>query len=338
MNKKDINESIDIIIKNEQSDDTINWIAINDEVRKADNLGYMNDLPRSIDIEKSHILKSKNFDLLKSLENRLNDTEKNIYYKSLGRYLIELNNYSLPFIYLFYKKGVDLVLDLIEINNNHSEKYLFDVLIALLEIIIYDHFILDKSDLNRILRFTEIIKEADIEFQAPFLSVNEIEEILDEINSNIDDIKYHRLSQDLLSGINFQINQDKEEVIHYLNTFGFNAKLIENIKYVDKMYLGASSDFDYKACADNIRSFTSAFIKEVALKVAQISKDEQPSNKYHIYLGQKKFFSSKQELDLYQSFRNYLSTESVHQLDSEKEVARISKNIAIEFALCTSSK
>ena len=150
--------------------------------------------------------------------------------------------------------------------------------------------------------------------------------------------KYNRLKDDLMEGINFEINQDREVLKDNLRALDFSEDLIKSIEFVDDMYRLADNKFQYKACADQLRSFTSGIISEVAKKVAIIYGDDIPNNKYHKYLQEKRFFLDQTELKLFQSFRDYLSSNSVHKLNSPKEVARIGKNLAIELALLLSQR
>ncbi len=169
------------------------------------------------------------------------------------------------------------------------------------------------------------------------LQIQRAKELANNINRTIDKIKYVRLSKDLLEGINFEINQDRDAVKHHLEQFGFPFELIENIRNVEEAYQSAQSGFDYKTCADHLRSFISELTKEIADKVAQNDGDTRQKEPAK-YLHDKGFFNSTQESSLFQSLMDYLSSDSVHQLSSDREVARIGKNVAIEFALLLSQR
>ena len=143
----------------------------------------------------------------------------------------------------------------------------------------------------------------------------------------------------MLEGVNFEINQDREKVKHYLKTFGFDNQLIRSIQFVEESYQSADSDFDYKACAGQLRSFISEFTKQISLKVYEKSGGVKPlKNKAPKYLKDQNFFHSNYESAPFEALLNYLSSDSVHKLSNDREVARISKNITIEFALLLSQR
>ena len=154
----------------------------------------------------------------------------------------------------------------------------------------------------------------------------------------IHEIEYERIRGNLFEGVNFEINQDKEALQSNLKSLGFSKTLQESLDYIERQFRSSDDEFDYKSCAGHIRSFASGVIKEIAIKVAQSEGTDLPKKSYSKYLKDQKFFHGSREAEFLQAFTNYLSANSVHKLNSEREVARIGKNIAIEFALLLSQR
>ncbi|MEK0337305.1 MAG: hypothetical protein QQN41_07720, partial [Nitrosopumilus sp.] len=227
--------------------------------------------------------------------------------------------------------GIEEALKL-HVGSFRSSQGDYSSILALREYIRYAHHTLSDSDVDVIQRYIDNIHEIVIKTHLRLVDK------ITYIKGQLQKIRYNRLSLDLLEGINFEINQDREEVKHYLQKFKFNPELIKSIQFVENSYQSAKSDFDYKACADQLRSFTTELTKEIALKIADHDSESNIGNKYHKYLHDKHFFNSGKESELFKSFISYLSLDSVHRLSGEREMARISKNLVIEFALLLSQR
>lgn len=334
-----ISNNIDIIIANELKSKTVQWFPR--DKSKIFDLVLQGKPLEDLDEENSnYVFKSKNFELLKSLLGRLKTLQEiDYFYSHLKTYLLNKKfDYSLIIIFLMKTDGIQPTLKYLEIE---VKKIILDYpfhefLQSLIFMIIHEHYVITDEEVKDLKIFVDLIesklktKTSDLIF--PLLKNNLIDKI-GILKSQLSAIEYNRLSQDLLTGINFEVNRDKEEVFHYLEKFGFSNELIKSIEYVENAYQSAKSDFDYKTCTDHLRSFTSVLINETAVSIAKYFKEPLPDKNFHIYLKSKKFFASNKESDLFQAFRNYLSSDSVHRLSGEKEMARISKNICVEFAL-----
>lgn len=155
-------------------------------------------------------------------------------------------------------------------------------------------------------------------------------------------IKKDRLSSILLEGINIEINQDQGQLKHMITDFKFNPSLSDTLAKIDEKLYNAKDLFDFKNCMDLIR----AFLTELCASIAgEIKKETQIAPTMPIegsgkmgkamdYFRDKRInFLTEIEKDLLAALNSYLSYEGVHALKSERESARISRNMAIEVAL-----
>ena len=354
MDTEKLKQDINVILTAEAETQTIEWIEEREGGGRQSMLpGLTPEQTLAGDLASNHRLQSQNYTLLRALFGRLaTDEEKKAFINEIEMACRYHQAATLAFLLVIKQCGVDSALRFLHIEGLISSAYLGPMLcLELLEKYVrFEHNSLTGGDIDKIaqsLNHINMYPEYDItdlgaegKVSTPkqnILQIQRAKELANNINRTIDKIKYMRLSKDLLEGINFEINQDRDTVKHYLEQFGFPPELIESIQYVENAYQSAQSRFDYKACAGQLRSFISGFTGEVADKVAQNdgeNRDKEPAK----YLHDKAFFNSKQESDLFQSFIDYLSSDSVHQLSSDREVARIGKNVAIEFALLLSQR
>ena len=107
----------------------------------------------------------------------------------------------------------------------------------------------------------------------------------------------------------------------------------------EKDYHTAKVGLDYKATLGHIRSFMELLTGEIAHKVHEIC-GEKPSEslnkfgRYRSYLRQKtvNFYTEEQD-ELLGGIFSFASDAGVHPVKSQKEYARLAKNMAIECAV-----
>ena len=357
MDTEKLKQDINVILTAEAETQTIEWIEEREVGGRQSMLpGLTPEQTLAGDLASNHRLQSQNYNLLRALFDRItNDEDRKVFIDQIEKASRDHPAATLAFLFLIKQRGVDSALQFLHVGNIVSRAYFGThppmLCLEMLEKYIrFEHNSLTEEDLNKIakrINYIRMYPEYDITHQGGIgevrtpkpnaFEISKTKDIARNIGCAIDKIRHMRLSKDLLEGVNLEINQDRNTVKHYLEQFGFPSDLIENIRNVEEAYQSAQSGFDYKTCADHLRSFILGLTKEIADKVAQHDGDTR-QKKPAKYLHDKDFFYSTQESDLFQSFIRYLSSDSVHQLRSDREVARIGKNVAIEFALLLSQR
>lgn len=221
-------------------------------------------------------------------------------------------------------------------------------LIALSNILCFDHTTFSDEELyfipEKVTRAIEasVAPEAkafpggDIMWAPPgYLGYSAAKKVGERIEQQCLRVRYLRERKLLLEKANFEINQDRDELLDTFQRLGFSQKLGAALKNVETEYLKADSEFHFKTCSDHLRSFFEALLRETYARVAKVkggqAKSEQP---VHIreYLEQAAFFSKRLK-DLVSSFYGFASEESTHKLDTPREVARLSRSMGIELGL-----
>lgn len=335
MTDKEIEKKIDIILSNEVIRPTIKWTSIPLDEEEVANLSWNANPP--FHSEEPNQLDSQNINLLSSLFDRLNKKEQSLFYNFIKAYL-PINNQSgrLALLFLLVKYGFKTAIE--EYSTQFEFPHSGASGLVLLKEYIFFHFELLSEEEYTITGHLKKTMAHKVDTFGRSGGSQKLENLLvqhfSDIDRQINQILYERISGELLEGVNFEINQDREKVKHYLKTLGFDSQLIKSIQFVEESYQSADSDFDYKACAGQLRSFISEFTKQISLKVYEKKGGAKPpKSKAPQYLKDQKFFHSKYESNLFDALINYLSSDSVHKLSNDREVARISKNITIEFAL-----
>lgn len=168
------------------------------------------------------------------------------------------------------------------------------------------------------------------------------EELLDTIKKRVYKIKEERLST-FLEGVNFEINQDQEELQNIISEFGFDKRLNDLILKINEVLYNAQDPFDFKGCIDHIRTLLEKLCVSIALEIEKVKKippPQTPINGMGVarqYFGKINFLI-KEEDDLLDRLYYFLSDKGSHALQSEREYVRLSKNLVIEFGLFLAEK
>lgn len=166
----------------------------------------------------------------------------------------------------------------------------------------------------------------------------ECEQLLDNIQKRIYRIKENRLSN-FLEGVNFEINQDETQLQNIISEFGFNKKLNETISKINEKLYNAKDPFDFKNCIDLIRALLNELCKSIALEI-QNKRQIQPTipidsmgTAEQYFRDNRVNFLTQTELEFIVKYNAFISGAGVHALQSEREYARISRNLVIELGL-----
>jgi hypothetical protein len=149
--------------------------------------------------------------------------------------------------------------------------------------------------------------------------------------------KYERLKGTLMEACNFEINQDKRTLVGELGRFGFSSELAASLEHAEGEYRKAISNFDFKTCIDHNRGFLETLLWEVVQKVANRRNEppnvrKQSPGSVRDYLKMAGFFSDRLH-KLCEALYQFASAEGAHALSSDRETARIIRNMNIEFGL-----
>jgi len=172
-----------------------------------------------------------------------------------------------------------------------------------------------------------------------FFAIKDCENLLLGIERKAYHIEHQRLSLSLREGINYEINQDQDQLQNIIVGFGFDKKLNETIKKINEKLYDAKDLFDFKNCIDLIRALLNELCISIALEI-QNKRHIQPTlivdsmGRARSYFIDKRIkFLSEQEDKFVGEYNAFISDAGVHALQSEREYARISRNLVIEIGL-----
>jgi flagellar biosynthesis/type III secretory pathway chaperone len=145
--------------------------------------------------------------------------------------------------------------------------------------------------------------------------------------------RYLVLKSDLLRDVNLEVNQDKNVVESYLKQLGFSPNLIQSLNEADKLQL-SPSPFDLKSSMGHLRSFLENLHIEAGVRVATKSGGGVPAKwgATVAFLHQSRVLT-KQEEGFVTGLYTFISDGAVHPLIAEREYARLSRNVVIEYGL-----
>ncbi len=143
------------------------------------------------------------------------------------------------------------------------------------------------------------------------------------------------LSKRLEGGIDLEISLDQESLTKEFKRFGFTDDLEETLGKLDKKLAVAEDGFDYKNCMDLIRSFTERLYEQIAisLPVKDWQKHDEKDSKIVARKYKEAGLITEDQASILKGIRHFLSNSASHRLKSQREEARLSRNMTIEFSL-----
>ena len=305
--------------------------------------------PSIVDTPHDFELKSENFNKLRVLFGKLADGQITLFFDTIEDILKTKKASSLALITLIRLGERERVIKLIE--NTRKPGDLPFSFKGFLNIFLFEYYRFNESDLRRIekrlLTFDKdiVVTEDDIiDLVRPadewmpgeaFFYKSLITQVKKAINKV--------LTAPLNGEESYDITKDKEEVIHFLTNAGFDTKLVAIMEDIDNKLLTATSGFDYKACADGIRSLMDNFDRELRDVVSKkkgipFSGDSSKHGEAMAFLAKKEinFFSIKHQ-EYCNKLYGLISDEASHALVTPANYARLFRNIVIEHIyLCLS--
>jgi len=145
--------------------------------------------------------------------------------------------------------------------------------------------------------------------------------------------RFFLLKGELLRDVNLEVNQDKKAVESFLQQLGFSQTLIQSLNESDKLQR-SSSLFDLKSSMGHLRSFLENLQIYASARVAKKSGGAVPKTwgAATSFLQQKAILTKPEE-GLATGLYTFISDGAVHPLIAEREYARLSRNVVIEYGL-----
>lgn len=141
-------------------------------------------------------------------------------------------------------------------------------------------------------------------------------------------------------GVNWEINQDKDELKKRVLAYNFNPKVNACLDKFDEDFQSAD-ELDFKSCIGHLRTFLEILLEDVATKVElETGNKSEVSLKQFVnvrcYLYKKDIaFLSKTQHDLIEKFYAFCSDKEKgsHAIASDRLHARLVRNMTIEIGL-----
>jgi hypothetical protein len=157
---------------------------------------------------------------------------------------------------------------------------------------------------------------------------------IDAIGQQCNQARFFYIKGALQQTTNLEIESDKTKVIGFLDSLGFDPLLTASLARAEQQYSSASGPFDWKDCLGHIRSFYEhmnidagqAFAKSVGTTC--VDKWDPTLT----FFKNKGFFTDQQG-KFARGLYTLLSDEGVHPLMTEREFARLLRNMVIEYGL-----
>ncbi len=162
----------------------------------------------------------------------------------------------------------------------------------------------------------------------------EIVAAIDGITEECRKARYWYLKGALQELPNLEIESDKLKVEGFLVKLGFNINMVKSLNAAESDYKSAASAFELKNCLGHLRSFLEHLhresVKSIAATIGQTVVDKWGDAT--LFLRQRGYFT-KQHESFVASLYILLSDESVHPLTTDREYARLLRNVVIEYGV-----
>jgi hypothetical protein len=152
-------------------------------------------------------------------------------------------------------------------------------------------------------------------------------------------IRYLRLQNELLEGVNPEINTDRQMLISRMEQLGFRAGIMTRLRELDQKIYQARKPADFRDCMDSTRIVFEEIVEDAGRKAATFTGHGQPTVGVHgNFSPWKKLLVDTKALTgdegvLFAGLYAYLSNAGTHRLESKPEQARLTKNITIECGM-----
>ena len=159
---------------------------------------------------------------------------------------------------------------------------------------------------------------------------------LENLQDTIERVRYLRLKREVLSLENPELNTDKKQLVSRFESLGFSPGLSIALEDADRELRAAATPLAFKKSMDLLRSVFEGTWKDAARTVESKAGKVAPTgptfSPYNQYLRSVQLIDDH-ETALSQKLYNYVSNTGTHTLGSEREQARVVKNMVIELSL-----
>jgi len=167
-------------------------------------------------------------------------------------------------------------------------------------------------------------------------------DLLSDLQIKLANVGYEEIKK-TISGVNIEINRDKEKLITIFSSNNFDEKYERLLQVIDE-FINTNSTILTSGMVGNMRSFMQDLVTDLARKIAannneQIpeSTDKGPMGNIREYLKIKLELSDKDN-QFINKYIEILHSEGGHSFTSSVEYFRLAKNIGIEIGLFLLSK
>lgn len=162
----------------------------------------------------------------------------------------------------------------------------------------------------------------------------EFTDLSDNIQEACEKVTFLHLKYSFLSGLNLEVNQDKQTVESYLQRLGFSQTLRDSLNEAEQLYRARGDGFSLKSCMGHLRSFLENLHKE-KMQLLHAKYGGTPPSGWGdglTYLRKNKVISAPEE-KFAAGLYILISDQAVHPLMAEQEYARLARNMVIEYGL-----
>jgi hypothetical protein len=164
---------------------------------------------------------------------------------------------------------------------------------------------------------------------------NQIVRSIDGLAAQCEQASYFYLKGILLQDKpNLETEADRAQVVTFLEALGFNPVLKLALEEAEKEYRDASNVFQLKNCLGHLRSFLEHLHRESARAIAS-AVGETVVDRWGdatTYLRNKMIFTKQHEAFV-TTLYTLISDTSVHPLGTDREYARLLRNVVIEYGV-----
>ena len=162
----------------------------------------------------------------------------------------------------------------------------------------------------------------------------EIVAAIDGIREECRKARYFYLKGALQELPNLEIESDKLKVEGFLVKLGFSKDMVRALDAAENDYKATATTFELKNCLGHLRSFLEHLHREAAKSVVAKVGATVPDTwgDATLYLRQQGYFTLQHER-FSASLYTLLSDESVHPLTTDREYARLLRNVVIEYGV-----
>jgi hypothetical protein len=161
--------------------------------------------------------------------------------------------------------------------------------------------------------------------------------------NRIELLLYEKLKYDLGELSNFQINIDNEKIKGKLIEFEFDPILKDSLEKVDQYFYSIAKDeFDYSMAIGLLREYINKLIENISKKINEKSGIDYPNTEQTPIGNMRKYVKNELKLNhehhLLNKLIDIINDQGSHSLISDREYFRLTKNISIEVSLLLITK